>query len=400
MDWESWRRLLAERRLPAVVVDLDALDRNVERIVAAMGQAPVTLRIASKSIRHPGLLRRILAAGGDRFRGLMCYAAGEAALLAEQGFDDLLIAYPFGCAADAHEIARLSAAGTRIWATVDDEAQIALLSDAATRAGAVVELCLDVDLSWRPAAGALHLGVRRSPIRGAADALRIARAAAESRGVALTAVVAYEAQIAGMRDHNPSSRWMDPIRQLVKRGSRPVALDRRREVVEALRAAGVALEVVNGGGTGSVAFTARDPSVTEIAAGSGFLCPHLFDGYHGLHLEPAALFALPIVRRSDADHVTCFGGGYIASGAAGPDRLPVVHLPAGLEPVDLEGFGEVQTPFRWRGAGDPPGIGDPVLCRHAKAGELAERFTSFLLVRSGQVVAEEPTYRGLGGCFG
>lgn len=396
----SWRALLSDHVLPAAVVDLDALDRNVDRLVEALGPEPKTLRIASKSVRHPGLLRRILARCGARARGLLCYSAGEAALLADEGFDDLLIAYPLAQPGAARIVAELAARGIRVWATIDSPEQVQLLAQAAQQAHTTVELCLDVDLSWRLLGGAAHLGVRRSPVRSGADAARLAEAVAQHPSVQLTAVMAYEAQIAGVQDHNPASKLLDPVRRLIKGRSRPLAVARRREVLEALEGAGVVPEIVNGGGTGSVAFTAADPSVTEVAAGSGFLCPHLFDGYHGLELEPAAFFALPVVRSSDPDHVTCFGGGYVASGAPGADRLPVVHHPAGLEPVSLEGFGEVQTPMRWRGQGPAPGLGEPVICRHAKAGELAERFASYLLVRGGRIEAEEPTYRGLGGSFG
>jgi hypothetical protein len=154
---------------------------------------------------------------------------------------------------------------------------------------------------------------------------------------------------------------------------------------------------VNGGGTGSVAFTGSDPVVTEVAVGSGFLCPHLFDGYD---LEPAAFFALPVVRSSDPGFVTCAGGGYVASGATGADRSPIVVAPDGLVPLSLEGWGEVQTPFRWTGDGAAPALGDPVVARHAKAGELAERFATYLLARGDRIVGEEPTYRGEGASFG
>jgi D-serine deaminase-like pyridoxal phosphate-dependent protein len=178
----------------------------------------------------------------------------------------------------------------------------------------------------------------------------------------------------------------------------PLALQRRAEVVAALQADGHELQVVNGGGTGSVAFTSADPSVTEITVGSGYLCPHLFSGYSGMSLQPAGFFAIRVVRTSDSDHVTCQGGGYIASGAAGADRLPIVHLPHGLSPISLEGFGEVQTPLKISGS-SRPALGDPIICRHAKAGELAERFNNFVFVRGGKIVDRQPTYRGLGWSF-
>jgi D-serine deaminase-like pyridoxal phosphate-dependent protein len=167
--------------------------------------------------------------------------------------------------------------------------------------------------------------------------------------------------------------------------------------VAALRADGLAISLVNGGGTGSVATTSSDPSVTEVTAGSGFVCPHLFDGYDGLPLRPALFFALAVARISDPGFVTCAGGGYVASGPAGASRLPQVWLPRSLRPLDLEGWGEVQTPFRC-GAGSPT-VGDPIICRPAKAGELAERFPSYLFFRGAQAVARHPTWRGLGQCF-
>ncbi|MCO4774321.1 MAG: amino acid deaminase/aldolase, partial [Deltaproteobacteria bacterium] len=92
------------------------------------------------------------------------------------------------------------------------------------------------------------------------------------------------------------------------------------------------------------------------------------------------------------------GGGYVASGEAGPDKLPVPWLPEGLALLDLEGAGEVQTPLRVP-AGVSLGIGDPVFLRHAKAGELAEHFTEYVLLRGESVVGRVPTYRGEGQCF-
>lgn len=384
----DWRLLLADWSLPAAIVDLDALERNVDRLVGALPPGDVTIRVATKSVRHVGLIRRILERGGPRIRGLMAYAPGELGLLVTAGFDDLLLAYPIGRAIEARMVADTVATGARCRVVVDDPGQVELLAAAGRERGVTVELCLDIDLSWRPF-GAVHLGVRRSPLRSAAAALELARRIRTTDGVVLVGVMAYEAQIAGMRDQDVARRW-------IKARSRPLALQRRREVVDALVGDGFTLSLVNGGGTGSVAFTGADPAVTEVAAGSGFVCSHLFDGYG---LEPAAFFALPIVRTSDPGFVTCAGGGYVASGAAGADRLPVVVAPAGLVPLSLEGWGEVQTPFRWTGDGPAPGLGEAVVARHAKAGELAERFATYLLARGDTIVGEEPTYRGQGACF-
>jgi D-serine deaminase-like pyridoxal phosphate-dependent protein len=386
-EWERFRRALAGEDLPAALIDLDALEANA---AAILGRGrPV--RIASKSVRCPAILRCLLAMPGTA--GLMTWSAEETALLAAQGFDDLLLAYPVARAGDAARIARLTADGKTVRAVVDDPAHVALLAAAHT-GGAPIRVCLDVDASWRPAGA--HLGVRRSPIRDTAGAVAIGRAVRATEGrVVLDAVMAYEAQVAGMADVHPGSRWLDPARRWIKARSIPAVAALRKAVVGALTDDGHAIAVVNGGGTGSLDSTSVDPTVTEVTAGSGFYAPHLFDGYDALTLRPAALFALPVVRRSDPGFVTCAGGGWPASGEIGADRAPKVHLPPGLTPLGLEGWGEVQTPFLVSAGAPPLAIGDPVLARHAKAGELLEHFTEVLLLRGDAVVDRTPTLRGL-----
>jgi D-serine deaminase-like pyridoxal phosphate-dependent protein len=156
------------------------------------------------------------------------------------------------------------------------------------------------------------------------------------------------------------------------------------------------LRFVNGGGTGSVERTAREPAVTEVAAGSGLFAPTLFDGYRAFKPRPAAVFALPVVRKPTPSTATALGGGYPASGAAGRDRLPA---PLGDLRLDRqEGAGEVQTPLLGIGAA-PLRVGDRAWFRHAKAGELCERFDVIHAVAGGELVATYPTYRGEGKAF-
>lgn len=96
--------------------------------------------------------------------------------------------------------------------------------------------------------------------------------------------------------------------------------------------------------------------------------------------------------------VTVLGGGYLASGPADAARLPVPYLPAGLSLDAKEGAGEVQTPLLGAAA-DGLGLGDRVWFRHAKAGELCERFTELHLIEGDSVTAAVPTYRGEGMSF-
>jgi D-serine deaminase-like pyridoxal phosphate-dependent protein len=173
----------------------------------------------------------------------------------------------------------------------------------------------------------------------------------------------------------------------------------RKDAVAALRDAGIAAPLVNAGGTGSLALSLGDPSATEVTVGSGFLCSHLFDGASELDLEPAVFVALEVCRVPDRDHVTARGGGYVASGEAGPSRLPVPFLPRGMALVGIEGTGEVQTPLVVTRAERAPRPGDPVLLRPAKAGEIAERFAEHLWLSGGRIAKRTPTYRGEGRTF-
>jgi D-serine deaminase-like pyridoxal phosphate-dependent protein len=172
---------------------------------------------------------------------------------------------------------------------------------------------------------------------------------------------------------------------------------RRAAIVAAVRAV-APLEFVNGGGTGSIERTARESAVTEIAAGSGLYQPWLFDSYRSFRGRPAALFALPVVRRPAPGVVTVLGGGYPASGAPGADRLPQPYLPPGLRYDAQEAAGEVQTPLLGAVA-DQLRVGDRVWLRHTKAGELCERFDALHLVSGDRVVDTVPTYRGEGRTF-
>jgi D-serine deaminase-like pyridoxal phosphate-dependent protein len=145
--------------------------------------------------------------------------------------------------------------------------------------------------------------------------------------------------------------------------------------------------------------TAGDPAVTEVTAGSAFYAPGLFLHFKEVSFLPAAFFALQVVRLPSPDIVTCQGGGYVASGAPGPDKLPYPVLPPGLTYLPLEGAGEVQTPLRLPAGAPRLRVGDPVFFQHAKAGELAERFNDFYLVRGTEIVDRVKTYRGEGMAF-
>jgi D-serine deaminase-like pyridoxal phosphate-dependent protein len=392
-SYDSYRAALAGYRLPAAFVDLEALSANLADLRARAGALPI--RLVTKSVRCVAILRRVLA-GGAPFRGLMCYSPAEAAWLASLGFDDLLVAYPSVEPGDLRAVAGQLRAGRTIALMVDSAVQVQRIAALARAEGVVQPLAIDLDMSSD--FPGLRFGVFRSPVDGPAAAVALATEIARHPSLRLDGLMGYESQVAGLMDEVPGQRLRSAAIRWLKRRSVPEINERRRATVAALRAAGHALRFVNGGGTGSFESTRADSSVTELAAGSGLYVPTLFDHYRAFRGRPAAGFAVAVTRSPAPGIVTCAGGGYPASGPAGADRLPRPWLPAGCALVATEGAGEVQTPVRLP-VGVALEVGDPLLFRHAKAGELCERFDELLLIEGGAVVDKVATYRGDGRCF-
>ncbi|WP_413756407.1 amino acid deaminase/aldolase [Streptomyces sp. MMBL 11-3] len=393
-DRARYDRATAHLDAPVAIVDLESFDANADDLVRRAAGKPV--RVASKSVRCRALLERVLAREG--FAGLMSYTLAESLWLARSGFDDVLLAYPSTDRAAYAELAGDPKLAAAVTVMVDDPAQLRLIDDARAGGREEVRVCLEMDTALKMLGGRIRVGARRSPLHSAAQAADLARTIARRPGFRLVGIMAYEGHIAGVGDSLRGHPFRSRAIRLMQATARKELAQRRADVVRAVRAVAPDLEFVNGGGTGSVQHTAAEEAVTEIAAGSGLYVPRLFDNYTSFSGRPAALFAQPVVRRPGVGVVTVLGGGYPASGAPGADRLPVPYLPEGLRYDAQEGAGEVQTPLLGAPADDLL-IGDKVWFRHAKAGELCERFDTLHLVEGDAVTATVPTYRGEGHTF-
>jgi len=389
-------RATAGLRAPFALIDIDAMWENAADMERRAASKPI--RLASKSLRCRALQQRVLARPG--FRGTLAFTLPEALWLAAHGVEDLLVAYP---SADAYALRQLADSAPPVTVMVDSVEQLEMIERAVGHAGgAEIRVCIDLDAGLWLLGGRLRIGVKRSPVHTREQAEALARAVVAHDRFRLVGVMAYEAQIAGLGDAPPGRPLLAcAIRLLQSRSARE--LEQRRGAVVAAIAeiaaqAGTPLELVNGGGTGSLELTAADSAVTELSAGSGLYGPTLFDAYRAFSPRPAALFALPVVRRPGRGAVTALGGGYPASGPSGAARLPRPYLPAGLRLDRQEGAGEVQTPLLGDAA-DGLEIGDRVYLRHAKAGELCERFASLHILEGDRIVDELATYRGQGQCF-
>jgi D-serine deaminase-like pyridoxal phosphate-dependent protein len=394
--YERFEAVFSEVQAPFAFVDLDAVWANAADMLRRSRGKPI--RIASKSVRSRAVLERLLDLDPG-FQGILGFTLPEAIWLWDHGFRDLVLAYPTTDRGCLTRLARITSEDPdeAPVVMVDSTEHLDLIEEAASSFVAPVRVAMDIDLSWWPLGGRLKIGPKRSPIRNAEQAVALAQEIDRRERTKLVGLMAYEGQIAGVGDNVPRKALTNVLIRAMQSASAKDVAERRAEIVTALSEV-AQLEFVNGGGTGSIELTASEWAVTEVAAGSGFFAPILFDHYRAFRLRPAAMFALPIVRRPAPGVATALGGGYLASGVGAADRMPVPYLPAGLRLDPHEGAGEVQTPLRGSAA-DRLRIGDRAYLRHVKAGELCERFNSLYLVTGMTIRDEVPTYRGEGKSF-
>jgi D-serine deaminase-like pyridoxal phosphate-dependent protein len=393
---ERYERIFAGLEAPFAFVDLDAMWANAEAMLGRAGGKPI--RVASKSIRCRDLLERILRRD-ERFAGLMTFTLPETLWLAERGFENLLLAYPTADAGALEELALRSAAnpeGAPV-VMVDCAEHLDLIESVLGAGAPPVRVCIDLDAGWWALGGRIKVGPKRSPIHTVEQAVALAREIERRPQIELDGLMAYEGQIAGVGDRPPGRRLRGAAIRFMQRRSAAELAKRRAAAVAAIGEF-CELVIVNGGGTGSLELTGAEAAVTELTAGSGFYAPVLFDHYSRFTLTPAAGFALPIVRKPSPGVATALGGGYLASGSGDAARLPSPWLPEGMRLDPEEGAGEVQTPLLGAAAGGLA-VGERAYFRHAKAGELCERFNTLHLVEGEEIVAEVPTYRGEGQAF-
>jgi D-serine deaminase-like pyridoxal phosphate-dependent protein len=381
---ERLQAATADLTPPFAVVDLDALDSNAESMITRAHGLPI--RLATKSVRCPAIIDRVLGRTG--FEGVLAYSLPEANWLARSGTSNVLLAYPTTDHNTLADLAHDDQLRESIMIMVDSVKHCELIVNATT-ASRPIKVCMDIDASLR--IGPLHLGVRRSPVHTAGQAYALAAEITKRPELSLTGLMFYDAQIAGLPDSSAAVR-------AVKSLSARELQHRRVAVLEAVRKF-TDLQLINGGGTGSLHIVSQDHQLTELAGGSGLYGPTLFDHYRSFTPAPAAFFVSPVVRKASPRHAVVYSGGYIASGPPGWSRQPLPWMPRNLRLLRSEGAGEVQTPLRGADAAALQ-VGDQVWFRHAKAGELCERFDRLHLVQGDQIVDDVPTYRGEGRNFG
>jgi D-serine deaminase-like pyridoxal phosphate-dependent protein len=243
-------RPMSDLPTPALVVDRDAVDRNIATMMSALRGHTARLRPHVKVQKSPDLALLQVAAGAI---GVTVATVWEAAAMAAGGITDILIANQVVGAAKVRAAAVLARA-TRLTVAVDDERNIAELSRAAVRAGSTLSVLVELDV-----------GMARCGARSVPDAVRLGQAVERAPGLDLKGIQAYEGHC--MLEPDPVKRRRFALE----------AMNAAAGALDAFAAAGLPHGTLSGGGTGTYDITGHDPRVTELQAGS-----YVFmDAFHG-----------------------------------------------------------------------------------------------------------------------
>lgn len=232
----------ADLNTPVLVLDVDALDRNIAAMAALVASHGVALRPHAKTHKSVDIARRQIAAGAA---GVCCAKIGEAEVLAGGGVTGILITSPVAAPAAIDRLAKLAATADRLMAVVDHPAVAARIGAALAATGAKLDVVIDIDP-----------GIARTGVASAEAAVALAQAIAASPNLAYRGVQFY----CGSQQH------------IEDYGERRAAIVERtaylQEIVAALTEAGLAPEIVTGSGTGTHRIDLDLGVFTELQAGS------------------------------------------------------------------------------------------------------------------------------------
>jgi D-serine deaminase-like pyridoxal phosphate-dependent protein len=226
---------------PALVVDLDAMEENIERMALFFRDKPAKLRPHFKTHKSPLLAHKQIRAGAI---GMTCAKLGEAEVLVEAGIGNVLIANQI---VDPLKIARLAqlAGQTTLIVAVDQADNLHQISAAAQKAGTLVGVVIEVDV-----------GLHRCGVQPGPAAVTLAQLAGRLPGIHFAGVLGYEGHTVLLADTEQRSRESREAMQVLV------------STADLIRQAGLPVEIVSGGGTGTYDLTGAFPGITEVEAGS------------------------------------------------------------------------------------------------------------------------------------
>lgn len=272
---------------PAAVLDLPLFEQNIALLAKTCRNAGLAVRPHAKSHKCAEIGRRQIAAGA---LGICCAKPGELLALFEGGVSDLLLSAPIASPAKIDALARAAASGARIGVVVDRLDLIAAYGEAAKRHRSSFDVLVDLDV-----------GLKRSGVATPGEAVALARAVAEQEGLRYVGVQAYQGRVQHIDDF------------AARRAANRTMEAQLSAMLDALREAGLAAEIVSGGGTGSHLLDGETHLLTEIQAGSYVFMDEAYSsvdmhGRGGPEFGPALRVAVTVIGHSSAGFAITDGG--------------------------------------------------------------------------------------------
>lgn len=275
-------RPIRELDTPVLLVDLDKLEQNIARMRRIILQeAGIGWRPHVKSIKTPAIAHMLLGAGAH---GITCAKLSEAEVMAAAGIRDILIANQIVSPAKITRLVHLLRHADVIVAA-DCETHLKALDTAAQAAGARLGVVVEV-----------NMGINRAGVEPGEPVVALARQAAACRGLRFAGVMGWEGQTAAIPDPGE------------KRKAIEAAVRALTESADRCRQAGLPVDIVSCGGTGTYWITARLPGVTEVQAGGGIFCDVHYRHDFGVQHEYALSILTTVTSRPTPTRIICDAG--------------------------------------------------------------------------------------------
>ena len=233
----------ADIQTPALVLDLDALERNIKKMGDYAKAHGMRHRVHGKMHKSVDVAKLQEKLGGAV--GVCCQKVSEAEVFARGGIKDILVSNQVRDPAKIDRLARLPKFGSRTIVCVDDVANVADLSAAAVLHGTELEIFVEIDC-----------GAGRCGVTTTEAVVEIAKVVEAADNLKFTGIQAYQGAMQHMDSYEDRKAKLD------------VAIAQVQDAVDGLKAEGISCELVSGGGTGSYYFESNSGVYNELQCGS------------------------------------------------------------------------------------------------------------------------------------
>lgn len=347
---------------PALVVELDALERNIQKIAGTCRRHGVSWRPHVKGQKVPAIAHKALAAGAI---GVTCAKVSEAEVMAAAGIPDILIANQVVGPAKLLRLAELCR-GSAVTVAIDHPVHVAALEEAASDAGVQIGVVIEVDI-----------GIGRAGVAPGAAVPTFGAMVARHPHLRFRGVMGWEGHTTAIPELPAKQAAVSAaVRSLVASAN-------------LCRESGLPVDVVSCGGTGTYWLTAQEPGVTEIQAGGGVFCDVRYRRVFGVDHEYALTVLTTVTSRPNPQRVICDAGRKTMSDdAAAPE-------PLGIKDVRSVKLSAEHTTIELSAPHETPAIGDKVSFVVGYSDSTVHLSDTLIVVRDGNVEAVWPiTARG------